>query len=59
MIKTGFGLRMIVPGTGAGLGLAGRLPTYSVGGGGGGITGREAAGTAAARGETTVAPASK
>ena len=58
-IKTGFGLLMFMPGSGAGAGLAGMLPTYSVGGGGGTITGRGAAGTAAARGETTVAPASK
>src|SRR5215207_585763 len=53
------GLRIVMPGeAGTGLGLAGTLPTYSTGGGGGCITGREAAGTAAARGETTVAPGS-
>ena len=40
-------------------GLAGTLPAYSAGAGGGGMTGLEADGTAAARGETTVAPASK
>src|SRR4030095_7448723 len=41
-----------------GAGLAGTLPAYSTGAGGGGVTGREEEGTAAARGETTVAPAS-
>src|SRR5574342_743690 len=40
-----------------GAGLAGTLPAYSTGGGGG-MAGREDEGTAAARGETTVAPAS-
>lgn len=39
-------------------GLAGMLPAYSAGGGGGELGGREAEGTAAARGETMVAPGS-
>src|SRR5688572_28474054 len=42
----------------SGAGLAGTLPAYSTGGGGGGMAGREVEGTAAARGETMVAPAS-
>jgi hypothetical protein len=41
--------------TTGGTGLAGTLPTYSVGGGGGGMTGLGVDGTAAALGETTVA----
>ena len=43
---------------GAGAGLAGTLPAYSAGGGGGADTGLEMEGTAAARGEATVAPGS-
>src|SRR5436190_383153 len=51
----------LVRGAGAaitGAGLAGTLPAYSAGGGGGGPTGREIEGIAEARGETIVAPAS-
>src|SRR5688572_26452495 len=45
--------------TGSDTGFAGILPAYSVGGGGGEIrVGREATGTAAARGDITVAPGS-
>src|SRR5215216_2275040 len=45
-------------GSDTGPGLAGILPAYSVGGGGGMRVGREATGTAAARGDITVAPGS-
>ena len=44
--------------TGAGAGLAGTLPAYSAGAGGGGATGREMEGTAAARGDAMVAAGS-
>ena len=56
-MNKGVGLLMVVPETGAGL--AGTLPTYSTGGGGGRGAGLDIEGTTAARGETTVAPASK
>src|SRR4030095_13969256 len=55
------GVRLVLAATGVegmAAGLAGTLPAYSAGGGGGGVAGRGIEGTAAARGETIVAPAS-
>lgn len=58
-IRTGVIFIFFAAGAGAeGIGLAGTLPEYSEGGGGG-VTGREAEGTAEARGEATVAAGSK
>ena len=54
------GVKFVLAGAGAeDIGLAGTLPAYSAGGGGGGATGREAEGTAVARGEAIVAAGSK
>lgn len=55
-IRMGVIFVRVVAGTGTGL--AGTLPAYSAGAGGGGATGREAEGTAAARGEAMVAAGS-
>ena len=52
------GVRFVLAGTGVDTGLAGTLPAYSAGAGGGTGMGREADGTGAARGEAMVAAGS-